>query len=485
VSNDNARTIICAHTVGAPQPLSGAQAITIAGNTFSAIAQVAAPATDRWLAMPALVNAHDHGRAIRTSSIGADAKPLESWLHYLALIPSIDPYLAAVMTFANSALGGTGTVMVHYTRAQGLTDLPTEAAEVARAARDVGVRAGFAISMKDRNPLVYGGSETLVAALPLQARAEIEQRFMRKPPSPGDFIKLVDDVAAAADGPGFNVQYGPNGVQWCSEELLRAVAEASHRTGRRIHMHLLETKYQRQWADAAYPGGVVRMLDEIGLLSPRLTLAHCVWARPDELELLAERGVIISVNTSSNLHLHSGLAPVIKMRERNCRIALGIDSKALDDDDDALRELRLSYLLHAGTGFDLSLTREEALRTAVGNGRFAVTNVGDHGLIAAGAAADMLLLDWAALDDDGIREDIDPIHILFSRATAKHIRELIVGGRSVVRDGRVLGIDLPVVRQEVLAQVRSGMAANETLLAALAALEHAVARHYLPEAPCC
>ena len=49
--------------------------------------------------------------------------------------------------------------------------------------------------------------------------------------------------------------------------------------------------YQRQWADANYPGGVVRMLDDIGLLSPRLTLAHCVWARPEELELLAERGV--------------------------------------------------------------------------------------------------------------------------------------------------------------------------------------------------
>jgi cytosine/adenosine deaminase-related metal-dependent hydrolase len=325
----------------------------------------------------------------------------------------------------------------------------------------------------------------VLAALPRQARAEIEQRFMRKPLSPGDFMKLADDVAAAADGPGFNVQYGPNGVQWCSEELLRAVAEASHRTGRRIHMHLLETKYQRQWADAAYPGGVVRMLDEIGLLSPRLTLAHCVWARPDELELLAERGVVISVNTSSNLHLHSGLAAVTKMREHNCRIALGIDSKALDDDDDALRELRLSYLLHAGTGFDLSITRDEAVRAAVGNGRFAVTNVDDRGLIAAGAAADMLLLDWAALDDDGIRQDIDPLHILFSRATAKHIRELIVGGRSVVRDGRVLGIDLPAVRQEVLAQVRSSMAGNQTLLAALSALEQAIARHYLAEAPCC
>jgi cytosine/adenosine deaminase-related metal-dependent hydrolase len=212
---------------------------------------------------------------------------------------------------------------------------------------------------------------------------------LRKPLSPGDYMALIDDVAAAANRPGFNVQYGPNGVQWCSDELLQAVAEASHRTGRRVHMHLLETKYQRQWADATYPNGVVRMLDDIGLLSPRLTLAHCVWATSQELELLAERGVTIAVNTSSNLHLHSGIAPVMMMKERGCSIALGIDSKAFDDDDDSLRELRLAYLLHAGTGFDRPITRHEAVHAAVSNGRFAVTNVRDSGLIEADAAADI------------------------------------------------------------------------------------------------
>lgn len=485
MSQDDSRTIVCAHAIGAARPSTGAQAIAITGDRFSSIAPASAPATDGLLAMPALVNAHDHGRPISTSSIGADAKPLESWLHYFALFPSVNPYLAAALTFANSALGGTGTVMVHYTRAQGLTDLPTEAAEVARAARDVGVRAGFAVSMKDRNPLVYGGSEALLAALPPEARSEIGRRLIYKPLSPADYMALVDDVAAAADGPGFNVQYGPNGVQWCSDELLQAVAGASHRTGRRVHMHLLETKYQRQWADTAYPNGVVRMLDDIGLLSPRLTLAHCVWAKPEELELLAERGVTISVNTSSNLHLHSGLAPAIEMRKRGCSVALGIDGKALDDDDDALRELRLSYLLHAGTGFDRALSRQQALQAAVGNGRFAVTNVNDGGLIEAGSAADMLLLDWAALDNDGLREDIEPINMLFSRATAKHIRELIVGGRTIVRDGRVTGVDRPAIRHEVLSQMRSGMAKNATLVSALSALDEAVARHYLPEPHCC
>jgi len=485
MKSDPSRTIACAYVIGTEAAPAGPQAITIAGETFASIEPTAAPVTNRWLAMPALVNAHDHGRAVSTSSIGGDAKPLESWLPYFTLFPSVDPYLAAVMTFANGALGGTGTVMVHYTRAQGLTDLATEAAEVARAARDVGVRAGFAVSMKDRNPLVYDGSEALLAALPSEARAEVGRRLIYKPLSPRDYMALVDDVDAAADGPRFNVQYGPNGVQWCSDELLQAVAEASHRTGRRVHMHLLETKYQRQWADANYPDGVVRMLDDIGLLSPRLTLAHCVWATSEELELLAERGVTISVNTSSNLHLHSGIAPLTMMRQRGCSVALGIDGKAFDDDDDALRELRLGYFLHAGTGFDRTISREQAVRTAVGNGRFAVTNVRDGGLIEPGAAADMLLLDWAALNHDGIREDINPIDLLFSRATARHIREVIVGGRTIVRDGRVLGVDLPAVRHEVLSRMRSGIAENAALISALSALDDAIARHYVTDSHCC
>jgi len=368
--------------------------------------------------------------------------------------------------------------MNHYTRVQGFTDLPTEVAEVARAARDVGVRAGFAISMKDRNPLVYGASEPILAALPPELRPEIEARFIRAPLSPLDYMTLVDEVASAAGGPTFNVQYGPNGVQWCSEALLRAVADGSARTGRRVHMHLLETKYQRQWADANYPDGVVRMLDEIGLLSPRLTLAHCVWARPDELELLAERGVTISVNTSSNLHLHSGLAPMVAMRKAGCKVTFGIDSKALDDDDDSLRELRLSYLLHAGTGFDLATTRRQALHAAVGAGRFAVTDMADDGALRSDAPADLLLLDWASLDDDALRNDIDPIDLLFSRATAKHIRELIVGGRTIVRDQRVTGIDYPAARREILAQMRTGMITNAPLIGALAALDHAISHSY-------
>jgi cytosine/adenosine deaminase-related metal-dependent hydrolase len=172
------------------------------------------------------------------------------------------------------------------------------------------------------------------------------------------------------------------------------------------------------------------------------------------------------------------------MRKAGCAVALGIDSKALDDDDDSLRELRLAYLLHAGTGFDHA-PRHEALHTAVRHGRFAVTNIRDTGALTPGAAADLLLLDWAALDDDALLDNPDPVNLLFSRATARHIHKLIVDGRTIVADGHVTGVDLPAARREVVAQMRKGLAGNTTFAAALDALGHAVAHHHLTDAPCC
>jgi len=143
------RQINCAHLLTG-KGVEKNQTIEIDGERIGALRSCTEASKPRLLAMPALVNAHDHGRAVRTSSIGASGKPLEAWLQYLALFPSVDPYLAAAVSLGNSALGGAGVVMMHYPRAQGFTDLPTEVAEVARAARDVGVRVGFAVSMKDR-----------------------------------------------------------------------------------------------------------------------------------------------------------------------------------------------------------------------------------------------------------------------------------------------------------------------------------------------
>jgi cytosine/adenosine deaminase-related metal-dependent hydrolase len=436
------------------------------------------------LVMPALVNAHDHARAVRSSSFGAGGKPLETWLHYMAMLPAVDPYLATAVSLAHSALGGAGTVMVHYTRVQGLTDLVTEAQQVARAAGDVGVRVGFAVALRDINPLVYGPSQSIVNALPPAARAEVERRFLKPPLPIADMMATVDAVASSCDQPEFNVQYGPTGVQWCSPGLLAAVAEASARTGRRVHMHLLETRYQRDWADKNYPQGIVTYLDEIGLLSPRLTLAHCTWARPAELAIIAARGATIAVNTSSNLGIRSGIAPVAEMLRQGCRVALGLDGLALDEDDDALRELRLGYLLHRGTGFDVDVDAGAMLAMAFANGHLSVLNANEGGELTAGAPADLLVLDWDRLDDDRLYADLDPLDLLFSRASAGHIDELIVAGKPVVHQGRVPGIDLPAMRVELLGRFRAGIKQNAALAETLGLLARHIAEHFNAECGC-
>jgi cytosine/adenosine deaminase-related metal-dependent hydrolase len=479
------RDLHCSHLQpDAASPALGPHVVRIDGDRIHAVAPVAPPSR-RLLALPALTNAHDHGRAVSTLSYGGGGgKPLETWISYLALLPSIDPYLVSAISFARSALGGAGIVMDHHTRVQGLTDLPTEVAEVARAARDVGVRVGFAVAMRNRNPLVYGPSEPILAALPPASREEVERRYLRPPLPVEEQIALVDAVAAAAASPMFDVQYGPMAVQWCTHELLEAIADASQRTGRRVHMHLLETSIQRGWLDANYPGGVVKFLDAIGLLSPRLTLAHCVWARPDELELIAARGVTISVNTSSNLHLRSGIAPLKEMVRRGCRLALGIDALSLDEDEDALREMRLAHLLHQGIAFTTDVDRATLLRMAFHNGRFSVTNTDDGGAIAAGMPADVLVLDWDAVDTDRLRSDLDPQDLLFARTTMRHIHELIVAGRTIVRDGKVVGVDYPALREDMLARLRADMGKSAALMAALPELERAVATHYRSLPPC-
>ena len=144
-------------------------------------------------------------------------------------------------------------MMIHYTRPSGTMPLVEEASAIARAASDVGIRIAFALAVRDQNPVVYGDEEPVLSGLSKDDRSTIEQMFVRAPMSPKAYIELTDAIASAIAGPKVDVQLGPAGVQWCSKPLLEAVAENSAQTGRRIHMHLLETIYQRAWADQHFP----------------------------------------------------------------------------------------------------------------------------------------------------------------------------------------------------------------------------------------
>ncbi len=232
------------------------------------------------------------------------------------------------------------------------------------------------------------------------------------------------------------------------------------------------------WADKTFPQGIVNYLDEIGLLNERVSFAHCIYLRPDEMELIAERGATIVINTSSNFIVSSGLAPVGEMLARGCRIAMGLDGLAFDEDEDALREVRLAYAVHKARGFEIRVPRSDLLRFGFEHGRFAVTGRTDGGRIATGAPADLLLLDWEALAAELVEPDVSPLQLLLAKATHQHVKGLFVDGREVVRDGALATLDLPALEAELLAVLRKAAPTTADIRAAMPHLSAALAAHY-------
>jgi cytosine/adenosine deaminase-related metal-dependent hydrolase len=418
-----------------------------------------AAAGPRRLALPALANAHDHCRALSPTSFGGADKPLELWLLRLAAMPAIDPYLGALAAFGRAARGGAGSVMAHYTRFH-TADPIAEARELARAARDVGVRVTLAVFMRDRNPIVYGQSTDPLDGLPPASRAALEQSFGFPMPSAAEQVARVEAIAAAAESAEFSVQFGPSGPQWCSDELLAAVAAASAQSGRRVHMHFLETRYQRAFADLNYPEGIAARMERLGLLSPRL----------------ARNGVTIATNPSSNLHLRSGIAPIGEAIRRGVRVALGVDASAFDEDDDILREARLGHFLHGGWGFAQNVSREDWLAALVANGRRANGAPGT-GRLEIGEPADILVLDLGKLDRDAVTP-VEPIDLLFARATAAEIDALYVAGRQIVSAGKLANVDLDATHAALRASYRERMPSRAGFLAAWDPIPLAVAGCY-------
>lgn len=411
-------------------------------------------AAGQWI-LPPLSNAHDHARGVRPTALGAFDLPLEMWLAVMTGAPVADPWLVVANALGRQALSGCGAIMVHYTRPQDPSRVAEELREVALAAQMIGVRVAIAVALRDLNALGYAPDETVLAALPPEVAEAVRARLLRAPAAPAEQLRLVEDLAAELDSPLVDVQYGPYGLEWCSEAMLRLIAERSALTGRRVHMHLLESPIQRQYLDAAYPQGPLRFLDSIGLLSPRLSIAHATHLRTDEMELLAERGVAVSINTSSNLNLRNGLAPAAEMHRRGVRLVTGLDGFSVDDDDDALRELRLNWMLHRGAGLEEGWPLHALFGSATLGGREVLGGGRDAEPLAIGAAADVLVL---ARDADDLLIPAEEPALLAQRATRRHVRELIVAGNHVVRDGRLVGIDLGEAQAELDAQVRAGAA---------------------------
>lgn len=419
------------------------------------------------LVMASPVNAHDHGYGIRTLGFGCADDALESWIANLRLRPRTDPYLEALVAFARLAKTGVGLTM-HCHNSLNADQLVEEAGAVVRAAGDVGIRLALSCPLLDHDPWVYGGPDQLRDTVTADEWALLQPLI----PQYGSIeaqLQAIDEIAARHHGRLVDVQYGPIGPQWCSNALLEAIAQASETSGRRVHMHLLESPRQRRWLDERFPQGVVTYLDEIGFLSPRLAIAHGVQLRGEEIEILSERGVQLVSNPSANLRLRSGIAPLAQAADLGLDTALGLDGTGFDDDQDLWREMRLMRMLHGGERMQPDLEAAAVFRSSIETGR-KVTGFVD--------SKDFSLIDYDRLCDDFLFDDVALTEVLLTRMCARYASGLIVDGNWVLRDGQLVTIDHDAARRELLDQARADAPRlqGERRIAGL--LHDAIRQHY-------
>src|SRR5437588_39588 len=239
---------------------------------------------------------------------------------------------------------------------------------------------------------------------------------------------------------------------------LRAAADLSARDGVVVHTHASENRDEIEVV-RRLSGGLtnIEYLAKMGLATPRLCAAHCVWVNETEQALLAERAVKVLHCPSSNLKLGSGIAPIAEMRARGIAVSLGADGAACNNRLDMFEEMRLAAVLQAMRKQPGILPARDVLVMATRAGARTLGLEAEIGSIEAGKRADVIVVDR---DRPHLAPGPDPYSTLVYAARGSDVRTTIVDGEPLVDDFTPLRID----RAEAAAQAR--IAARDLLLRA-------------------
>lgn len=424
---------------------------------------------DYWV-IPGLVNAHTHGRGVLWFRLGAFDDSLEPWLYALMGQPRLDAYLDTV--YQNLRLLESGvTTALHSHYARDPAD-PQELEATLRAYGDSGLRVGFAVSLFTRNFLSYDDARFL-PQLPAALRERIARLLgpggpVDSEPVFAEIRRLADHYHSSGEPGAVRILHGPVGPQWVTPAELQRCRREANEIGGGVHMHLLETAYQRAHALRTFGTPWAVELDRLGALGPNVSVAHAVWADDADIGRLAERGVTVCHNPSSNLRLKSGIAPVARMRAAGVSVALGGDNSILGGEEDLLAEMRLCLNLHRQPGFDGAVASPEdvlAMATVAGG---AAAGFGERiGRLRAGAAADLVLLRHQRVTRPWAAAGLPAVAILLHAGSARDVETVIVGGRVLYHAGRHRQFDKLAIEAELRRQLVESAKAPGAEIAAL------------------
>lgn len=257
-----------------------------------------------------------------------------------------------------------------------------------------------------------------------------------------DCIRVIDAFHDAAEGAMCRVGVAPCSPFSVSRELMRDAALLARDKGVMLHTHLAENDEDIAYSLAQFGCRPGQYAEDLGWTGADVWHAHCVKLDGQEIDLFARTRTGVAHCPCSNCRLGSGVAPVRAMRDAGVPVGLGVDGSASNDSGNLMLEARQAMLLQRVTLGADRMSAREALEIATRGGAD-VLGRPDVGRLAVGKRADIAIWDVSGVESAG---SWDPAALVL--AGPVRVRDLLVEGRRVVREGQLATIDLPRVLED-------------------------------------
>ena len=241
----------------------------------------------------------------------------------------------------------------------------------------------------------------------------------------------------------------PHSMYTLDASTLKTIRAVADRERAPVIIHLAETADEVAIARDKHKATPTAFLESIGFWGERTLAAHGVHLTPADIKLLASRRVGVSHNPESNMKLASGTAPVPALQSAGVAVGLGTDGAASNNDLDMFEAMRLAALLHKLTSNDpRAMPASTALRMATIDGARALGMEREIGSLEAGKRADLILVSMRAARQTPM---YDPLSHLVYVTRGDDVQTVIVNGKIVMEDRRVLTLNEKAVLDEATA----------------------------------
>jgi len=235
-----------------------------------------------------------------------------------------------------------------------------------------------------------------------------------------------------------HVNLAPHSEGATTRKVMERTLEEAKRLNVAIHVHVSETSKDREGSLARRGMSPAKYLEDLGMLEKPVIAAHCVWMDDEDIQLFAKRGTFIVHNPVSNLKLASGVAPIAKMLAAGCKVALGTDGVASNNNLNLWEEIKLMPMLQKGTTLDPTVVSPaQVLRAATLTGAEAL-GYSDLGLLKPGWLADIILVDMYSLHTCPCN---DPESDLIYAVQGSDVSLTMVDGKVLYEDGVYTTLD--------------------------------------------